>query len=178
MSTFFTLVRIILIPFIILTIIRQKWALSLILFIFAALTDVLDGFLARLLKEETILGAYLDPVADKLLLLSGYIAFFFTDLPYNKIPIWFIFLMFLKEILLIGGAIFLTIYGHATSVKPTFLGKFTTILQVTFLAWLFISLNFQIKFSLLFNIFLFLITLLNGVTFLQYAFISFRRLSL
>ncbi len=135
-STQLTLLRVALIIPILYTMKHGFWKWSLLLFIVAAITDVLDGWLARILKEQTLLGACLDPIADKLLMISCFagLALFQNQIP---IPFYFVYLIVAKETLLVASAAYY-LYVHKTiEVKPTYLGKGSTFFQVLFVLWFF-----------------------------------------
>jgi cardiolipin synthase len=136
-STAFTIARMLLTPIIVFAMISSNWAIAFWLFLAAAATDVIDGFLARMLQEQTLLGAYLDPVADKLLVLSCFTTLAFVQSPLFGIPLWFVLTVLCKELILIGGfAIVYMSKGHLR-IKPTLLGKVTTCIQIGFIVWLF-----------------------------------------
>lgn len=135
--TLFTILRIILIPFIVGAMIAGYWGCAFFFFVFACLTDVIDGLLARLLNEKTFLGACLDPIADKLLLISCFFTLAFVSTQLFFIPQWFVFFVMSKEIIQVVGAIVMyRLYGHL-DVQPTLLGKITTCMQMIFIIWLF-----------------------------------------
>ncbi|HSW73566.1 MAG TPA: CDP-alcohol phosphatidyltransferase family protein [Candidatus Limnocylindria bacterium] len=137
LSTFITLVRIALVPFIVWAMVVGLWGHACILFCIAAVTDVLDGTLARWRKEQTFLGASLDPIADKLLLLSCFSTLAWVQTPLFAIPLWFVGTILLKDTIVLGGALFLYLYKGRLDIRPTVLGKATTLLQVIFIIWLF-----------------------------------------
>ena len=137
-STIFTLLRIALTPCIIIAMIMHRWSLACGLFIFAAATDALDGFLARALHQETYLGSILDPLADKILLISCFAAIAFIDSPLFTIPPWFVLVILIKELFLIVGFGGLYIRSGAIAIRPTLLSKLTTVCQVLFIFWLFL----------------------------------------
>lgn len=173
-STTFTILRIILVPFIINGILSHDFYYSFILFLIAALTDIVDGALARYLNEETILGAYLDPLADKFLLLSCFTAFSFLDSQYFKIPTWFTSLLLLKELLLIFGALYITLYKNIFKIKPSIWGKLTTFAQIIFINIIFFLPIINLD-QIYFNIILYFILLLSAITFFHYAFTFYFR---
>jgi cardiolipin synthase len=137
LSTLFTLLRVFFAPIIIYAMVADYWGVAFFLFLAAALSDTVDGTLARLRDEQTFLGACLDPLADKILLLSIFFTLAFVDTPLFAIPLWFVLLVLAKEVLQIGGAVLLlAIRGHI-EVRPTLLGKITMVVQVAFIIWLF-----------------------------------------
>ena len=142
-----TLVRLISTPVIVLAMFKLYWGVAFWLIIFSALTDLLDGYIARRFNQKTFLGACLDPIADKLLILSVYFMLAFKQSPLFSIPLWFVILVLLKELLLIAGAIFLYIRQwqakhlganeQLIELQPTLLGKLTMLVQTLFIVWLF-----------------------------------------
>ncbi|MBI2774987.1 CDP-alcohol phosphatidyltransferase family protein [Candidatus Dependentiae bacterium] len=134
LPTMITLFRIALIPFIMYALHDHLYLRAFIFFICAALSDVLDGMLARYLKQQTIIGALLDPLADKLLI--GALVIFFT-FSTQQLPVWFFMLYFIKECTLIGGASYLFFTKGAT-IKADVWGKLAmgmqTILMVVLMS--------------------------------------------
>ena len=167
-STILTIFRIILTPIIAFKIYEGQWIPALILFILAAISDVLDGFLARALKQETILGAFLDPLADKILVLSTLII---MALNLNNIPKWFLFLLLSKELILIFGAMFFYFKNQHFKIEPTILGKTLTFLEVLLILSL---LLFKINNDFLY-ILLFIISALAIITLIQYIFLTIKQ---
>ena len=138
-STMVTLLRVILAPFIVVSMAYQLWGTAFLLFVIAALTDTIDGNIARWFNQKTFLGACLDPVADKVLLVSCFatLAFVQSPLPEFGIPTWFVLLVLVKDLIIIGGALIIfRIKGHL-NVQPSWLGKVTTMAQIAFIIWLF-----------------------------------------
>jgi len=136
-STLLTLTRIAISPVIVIAMATFNWGVAFILFCIAAMTDIADGYLARWLNERTFLGACLDPIADKLLVLSCFFTLAFVQSPLFSIPLWFVLFVLCKELILVVGAI--TLYcrkGHI-EIHPTWLGKVTTVVQMGFIIWLF-----------------------------------------
>ena len=125
-----TLLRICLAPFLVSAILEHRFALSFGLFVVAGLTDALDGTLARVLKQRTMLGQYLDPVADKLLLST-----LFVVLTYERlIPARVTVLVFGRDVgILVVAAILYAAVGRR-EFKPSIFGKANTVAQVTAVA--------------------------------------------
>lgn len=143
LSTGITFVRIVLVPCIVYAMIQAWWAFAFWLFCAAALSDMFDGALARWRKEQTLLGACLDPIADKLLILTLFFTLALQQSPLFSLPEWFVWLVLIKELILIAGIIVLySIKGHVI-VSPTRMGKLTTLVQFCFIAWLFACYFFQ-----------------------------------
>ena len=121
-----TLLRLIIIPFIIINIVDERFAWALGLFILAGISDALDGLLARLLKQKTLLGQYLDPIADKLLLSTLFPVLSAT----HKLP-WMVTILVMSRdtSLLIVAAIF-TLTTSYRDFKPNIFGKANTVAQI------------------------------------------------
>ncbi len=135
--TVFTFIRFILSFVIVGTMIVGYWGSAFVLFILAASTDLIDGSLARILNEKTFLGACLDPLADKMLLLSVFCTLAFVDTPLFQIPQWFFAFVLGKEIMQVTGAVIVYSIKGQIDVRSTILGKITTVVQVGFIVWLF-----------------------------------------
>src|SRR5207244_8914866 len=102
LPNFLTLIRILTIPFFLVYLAYHRYWEALIIFIFGGVTDFLDGLAARLMKQQTALGAFLDPVADKLLVLSS----FFMLGSIDAIPTWLAVIVITRDVLLLlGGGI-------------------------------------------------------------------------
>lgn len=136
-SSLFTIARIVLTPVIVVAMLWGYWGGAFFLFIAASVTDLLDGFFARLLNQKTFLGACLDPLADKILLVSCYATLAFTNILPFAVPFWFVGLVLLRELLIVCGFVYVYCSKDGFDVAPTVLGKVTTALQMLFIMWLF-----------------------------------------
>jgi cardiolipin synthase len=173
-ATLFTLLRILLIPVIVKSMMLNWWGCAFFFFMVACLTDLMDGLLARLLNEKTFLGACLDPIADKLLLISCFFTLAFIPLPLFVIPRWFVFFVVSKELIqIVSACVIYYIRGHL-NVQPTYWGKTTTCIQMMFIMWLFACYFFcwmPIKtYYTMLGIMIFFIS----VSFMQYAHIGWN----
>ena len=137
LSTIFTLSRIFLTPFIVAAMITHHWGIAFFLFLIAAATDIIDGNVARWRNEQTFLGACLDPIADKVLLISCFFTLAFVQSPLFAIPLWFVVLVLLKDSIIICGSLAIFLCKGHLEVRPTILGKITTFVQTWFIIWLF-----------------------------------------
>ena len=177
--TLLTLLRIALTPFLALDIISQEWGRAFLLFTIAALTDFLDGFLARRWKQETLIGALLDPLADKILIIACYCALFYSSATVLKIPLWFIIGITTKEAILVIG----TLYGIATHkkliTKPSLLGKVAMIVQTCFIALLCFYRFAYDKHPLpFFSFWLYGIMSITLLSLIDYMYINYRKITL
>lgn len=175
--TLFTLSRIMMMPIIIGSMVIGWWGYAFFFFVFACLTDVIDGLLARLLNEKTFLGACLDPIADKLLLVSCFFTLAFVSTPLLLIPRWFVFFVVSKEMIQIAGALFIYgVRGHL-NVQPTLLGKTTTCIQMFFIMWLFACYFFYWMPMKTYYTMLSIMMLFISASFIQYARIGLRMIN-
>ena len=125
-----TLLRICLAPFLVAAILERHFAVSFGLFVAAGLTDALDGLLARILKQRSLLGEYLDPVADKLLLSTLFLVLMHMPL----IPVTVTVLVFGRDVgILVVAAILYAATGRR-EFSPSLLGKANTLAQVAAVA--------------------------------------------
>ncbi|MFA5322434.1 MAG: CDP-diacylglycerol--glycerol-3-phosphate 3-phosphatidyltransferase [Smithella sp.] len=123
---FLSLLRIILVPAIVIFLIQSEYAKALITFSIAGLTDALDGTLARLLNKQTELGAFLDPLADKILLSTSFISLSIFGL----LPGWLTVIVISRDLIILIGIITLSMMSITYEIKPVFVSKITTALQI------------------------------------------------
>jgi cardiolipin synthase len=123
---FLTLLRIILVPVLVIFLINKAFLNALILFSCLGLTDALDGFLARILNQQTVLGSYLDPIADKVLLTSCFLALAILKV----IPGWLAVVVISRDVIILLGISILSIMNIAFEIHPLFVSKITTTLQI------------------------------------------------
>lgn len=120
-----TLLRVVLIPFYIDLMIYDYYGAALLVFLTACVTDALDGTIARLTKTQTELGAFFDPLADKLLIVSAFV----TLVLIGKLPVWLVITVVSRDVILVLGSFILYLMGHKLVIKPSLIGKATTVLQ-------------------------------------------------
>jgi cardiolipin synthase len=126
LANWLTLLRILLIPVFVTLLVYRRPGPALIVFAIAALTDLLDGWAARHWKDESSLGAFLDPMADKLLLTSS-----FVTLTYLKVlPFWIAAVVISRDAILVFGALLIYMLGSRIRPRPTWAGKAATFFQV------------------------------------------------
>jgi cardiolipin synthase len=124
---FLTLLRIVAIPYFLILLEAGQYGQALTIFVAAGITDALDGAIARLMHTKTTLGAYLDPAADKLLLLSAFIALGFM----HVVPRWLVVLVISRDVVVVLGYFLLFVMTQETmEVKPSATGKLSTALQL------------------------------------------------
>ena len=122
-----TLLRIILVPIVVIFLIQGSFGKAMITFVAAALTDALDGFLARTLGQQTALGAYLDPIADKALLASSFVTLSIL----HVIPGWLTVIVISRDIIILLGILVLSMMTISVKIRPTSVSKITTAMQLS-----------------------------------------------
>lgn len=123
-----TILRILLIPVYIGFLVYDQYDQALLVLLVAGVTDALDGTIARVANQRTRLGAFLDPLADKLLLTSG----FLTLSAIHLIPSWVTIVVVSRDLMLLLGTAVARLTETSVDITPTFLGKGTTFLQLTY----------------------------------------------
>lgn len=121
-----TLLRILLTPYLVWLLLDARLEQALAVFLLAGVTDGLDGLIARLFQQKSKLGAYLDPLADKLLLVSSFILLGHLRL----VPIWLVVIVVSRDALILLGLLTLMFHHIPFEIKPSILSKCTTLLQL------------------------------------------------
>jgi len=130
-----TFARLLLVPCFIGASIEGMYTVAFVIFVTAAVTDILDGMIARRLNVHSRLGALLDPAADKTLMVSGFIYYTFgRHLPVVSIPRWLMFGMFIRDLLIVIFAYLLYTRIQVKKFPPSIAGKASTVLQALTLA--------------------------------------------
>lgn len=126
-----SILRMGLVPLFIIAVVEGEAVRALVLFAIAGVTDGLDGFIARFWGQQTLLGAYLDPIADKLLLTSSYVVLAIPALnPHLTIPAWVTVLVIARDVLIVVLAVILHMATGQRSFPPLKIGKITTTAQI------------------------------------------------
>lgn len=136
-----TVLRIILVPVIIICLIQGQHLSALLLFILAGITDGLDGFFARILKQKSVLGSYLDPLADKTLISSSFIALAVM----GGIPAWLAVIVISRDCIILLGISVLTLLSIPFEVRPTMISKITTAFQLLAIFFVLLLSTFHIQ---------------------------------
>jgi cardiolipin synthase len=122
-----TLLRLVFIPFVIISILYGQYRTAFILVLIAGLSDGMDGLLARRLGQQTTLGRFLDPLADKLLLNSAFVALGFA---HQIIPLWLVILVLSRDVLSVTISLVMMLASDHKPPLPSFYGKANTVAQV------------------------------------------------
>lgn len=135
------------------------------IFLLAVVSDFIDGYIARIKKQKTKFGSIVDPLADKLLLITSFICLYVKSNIYPDIylPLWVVLTIISRDVIILLGAVIIYLMKQDLNVNPSYGGKFTTFFQmVTVIAFL-LRLNFV---GLLWNVAIFF-TMLSGIDYLR-----------
>ena len=136
-----TLGRILLVPVVVWAIIYGELWLAFVLFLGAGVSDAVDGYLAKRFNMASELGAYLDPLADKTLIVSIYVTLGIA----GKIPLWLVILVVSRDIMIIGAIMLSWLLGSPLKVKPLLVSKLNTVAQIVFACVVLASLGFDLR---------------------------------
>jgi CDP-diacylglycerol--glycerol-3-phosphate 3-phosphatidyltransferase len=150
----------------------QDWMrfMAITVFLLAALSDGLDGYVARRYNQRSSLGVILDPIADKGLLLSGIITLSISnwsqvDPHYGKFPAWFPVLVITRDVVILIGSAVLHILNGTVRVRPSWTGKVATVLQMAAIAWVMLQIQIPPLIYVVFAAGLF--TLISGMVYVR-----------
>lgn len=122
-----TLMRLAAAPVLVVLLRDERHALALALFVIAGLSDGLDGYIAKRYSHVSRLGAILDPVADKVLIVSAYVMLTLLGL----VPFWLLVTVVFRDLLIVGGCLMLFILNGSVQMRPSPISKLNTFLQIT-----------------------------------------------
>ncbi len=126
LANWLTVLRILLIPVFVTLLVYQRPGVALIVFASAALTDLLDGYVARHRGSQSRLGAFLDPMADKMLLISSFVTLTWL----KALPFWIAAVVISRDVILVVGALLIHMLGGRIYPRPTWAGKAATFFQI------------------------------------------------
>jgi len=136
-----TLGRILLVPVVVWAIASGTMWLAFVLFLAAGVSDAVDGYLAKRFGMTTVLGAYLDPLADKALIVSIYLTLGIN----GEIPRWLVILVVSRDIMIVGGVVLSWLVGSPLKMRPLIVSKLNTVAQIAFACVVLGSLGFHVK---------------------------------
>jgi cardiolipin synthase (CMP-forming) len=143
-----TILRILFVPCFVLLLIYGHPRAATILFVLAGITDGLDGLLARKLQQKTVLGSFLDPMADKILLTAAFITLTVPSLPLIlHIPTWLTVLTISRDVIIALSVLVIHLQTQHTQFPPSMLGKCTTAVQLLTVGTCMLA-NFEIELAI------------------------------
>ncbi|TPM36396.1 CDP-alcohol phosphatidyltransferase family protein [Mesorhizobium sp. B2-3-5] len=125
-----TLLRLVLVPAVVLAMLQARWDWAFAGFVVAGVSDGVDGFIARRFNQQSRLGAYLDPMADKLLLVSAFVVMGFA----GELPLWLVVTMVSRDALIVCAVLLSTVMAHPVEMKPLLVSKANTAIQIVLAA--------------------------------------------
>lgn len=128
-------------PLVVWLLVNGAYVSAFWLFVVAALSDAVDGFLAKRFGLKTILGAYLDPIADKVLLVGVFITFGLQ----GQLVTWLVILVVFRDLLIIGGFMLLQLIGQEVKMQPAWSSKLNTTAQIMLAGLILASLGIQFQ---------------------------------
>ncbi len=126
-ANLFTSIRIILTPIFLIYVINNEIFLAFFVFVIAGLTDALDGIIARFCNQKSKIGAILDPLADKLLVITAYVT---IPIKRHTIPAWLSAVVISRDVLILLGTLILFLNSIKFEIKPSCISKITTCFQI------------------------------------------------
>jgi len=133
-----TVLRILVTPLFVICLIRDLHGYALLVFVFAGVSDGLDGLIARMFNQRSELGAVLDPIADKLLLTAAYISLGIL----KDIPGWLAVVVISRDVLILTGIAVLTFADISFDIRPSLISKWTTVFQILTIAVTLLEMEF------------------------------------
>lgn len=125
-----TILRLLLVPAVVLAMLQERWDWAFVGFVVAGVSDGVDGFIARRFNQPSRLGAYLDPIADKLLLVSVFIVMGFI----GQLPLWLVVTMVARDALIVCAVLLSSVMAQPVEMKPLFVSKANTAIQIVLAA--------------------------------------------
>lgn len=136
-----TLARIGLVPWLLVLLQESEFGWSLALFVVAGITDGLDGYIAKRFNARSSLGAILDPVADKALLVSAYVMLSVM----NLIPFWLMVAVVFRDVVIVGGYLIMVLFFGAVQMQPLKISKLNTFFQISYIGLVLCALAWQLQ---------------------------------
>lgn len=140
---FITIFRFLLVPAVVWALVQDEVVWALVCFVVAGVSDAVDGFIARQFNQRSELGAYLDPMADKILLVSVFVVLGFM----GELPLWLVIAAVSRDALIVAAVLLSTIMARPVAMKPLFVSKANTAFQIGLVAVVLAELSFQVAFG-------------------------------
>ncbi|HEY8440941.1 MAG TPA: CDP-alcohol phosphatidyltransferase family protein [Xanthobacteraceae bacterium] len=160
-----TLGRILLVPVVVWAITAGEMRIAFALFLAAGLTDAVDGFLAKRFGMSTELGAYLDPLADKAMMVSVYVALGISE----AIPHWLVILVVSRDIMIVGAVILSWVMEKPVPLKPLLVSKLNTVAQILLACLVLAALAFKIDAEIVIVLLIALVAVLTLLSVIFYV---------
>lgn len=143
LANMITIMRLLLVPAVIYWLLSGEWRLAFAGFLIAGVSDAVDGFIARRFNQRTRLGAYLDPAADKLLLVSVFVVLGLL----GELPLWLVIAAVSRDALIVGAVVLGSLMASPLDMKPLMVSKANTAVQIVLAAVVLAELAFGMDFG-------------------------------
>jgi len=137
-----TIIRILLIPLFLYKVLQGEMVFATMVYLTAAISDALDGFIARVWNLQTKLGTFLDPMADKLLITASFLVLSVLKI----IPLWLALAVISRDIIIVGGSLLVYLMKEELTISPQPIGKVTTFFQFSYILLVLIQSSFDTSF--------------------------------
>jgi cardiolipin synthase (CMP-forming) len=138
-----TILRLVLVPAVVYCLLAAQWQLAFAGFLVAGISDAVDGFVARQFNQRSKLGGYLDPMADKLLLVSVFVVLGFM----GELPLWLVIAVVSRDALIVCAVLLSTVMANPVEIKPLMVSKANTAVQIVLVAIVLAELAFAADFG-------------------------------
>lgn len=162
-----TLARIGMVPWLVVLLQKQQFMLSFTVFIIAGITDALDGFIAKRFNSETYLGALLDPLADKALLVTTFIMLTVMQI----VPFWLTVAVVFRDIIIVGGYLLMVLFFGSVKMQPLMISKLNTFFQLSYIILVLSSLAWPFEVAGGIELFSYLVLMSSVFSGLAYVYI-------
>lgn len=167
-----TVLRIAATPLLIMLLKYEMFPEALLLFVLAGISDGLDGYIAKRFQYQTRLGAILDPVADKILLVSCFVILTVM----GHIPFWLLIVVVFRDIVIVGGCLLLVILEGGVKMSPSRISKLNTVFQICLIAAVLIRLAVGTQFQVVIPVLIAIVTITSVSSGVHYVWVwTFRR---
>jgi cardiolipin synthase len=168
-----TLIRLGFLPLFLILVLYEKYPWALLVLVVTACTDGIDGYIARRLNQKSAVGAYLDPIADKLLLSSSFIVLSME----KRLPWWITIMVISRDVLMLMVAVVILLIQGYRPFPPTLLGKATTFFEIALVfCTVLLAAYPEERLSVLVHYLAFIVAPLVTISGFHYSFITTRRL--
>lgn len=163
-----TLARIGLVPWLVVLLQNQQYGWSLCVFVVAGITDGLDGYIAKRYNAQTYLGSILDPLADKVLLVTSYVMLSVLEV----VPFWLMVVVVFRDIVIVGGNLLLILFFSSMKMRPLAISKLNTCLQIFYIVMVLATLSWQVEYDSLIHLLGLCVALTSVLSGLAYVYIG------
>lgn len=160
-------------PLVVWLISTQQFSLAFWLFLIAGLSDGVDGFIAKRFNQASELGAHLDPLADKVMLVAVFLALGIQGL----LPLWLVILVISRDLLILGAVILSWVLHQPIPMKPLMVSKANTLAQIVLVCLFMAAMAFDLQLGIFMNMAVFLVAVLTLLSTLAYLLDWFRHMA-